>query len=178
MAKPDNPPNYPFSLKMPDGDNRKRLVCDDCGFIHYINPKIVVGAVCTWEDRFLLCRRAIEPRKGYWTIPAGYLEERESTEQGAIREAWEEALADIEPLALLGIYNVPRISQVQIIYKARLRKPEIGAGPESLEVMLCRWDDIPWNDLAFPTVHWALRHYQKTAGCAIFAPDTNPPETV
>lgn len=173
------PSDYGFSLKVPEGDDRKRHVCDDCGWIHYVNPKIVVGAVCVWDGRFLLCKRAIEPRRGYWTIPAGYLEERESTEDGAMREAREEAGADIELDGLLGVYNIPRISQVQMIYRARLRTPEVAAGSESLAVGLYDWADIPWAALAFPTVRWALDHYREVLGERVFAVRGNPPgETV
>ena len=174
MAGQPTDPTYPFALKVPDGDNRPRMVCSDCGWVHYVNPKVVVGAVCTWEGKFLLCKRAIEPRKGYWTIPAGYLEERESTEHGAIREALEEACADIELLGLLGVYNIPRISQVQLIYKAVLRTPAFAAGEESLEVALYDWADIPWNELAFPSVHWALQHFREVGDMPEFSPRTNP----
>ena len=170
--------SYAFSLKVPPGDDRHRLVCDTCGWVHYINPKIVVGAVCTWDDRLLLCRRAIEPRRGYWTIPAGYLEERESVESGARREAREEAKAEIELDGLLAVYSIPRISQVQIIFRARLPAPEFGAGTESLEVRLFDWAEVPWRDLAFPSVHWALHHHREVAGQTAFAPRTNPPGEV
>jgi len=173
------PSDFGFSLKVPEGDDRTRHVCDDCGWIHYVNPKIVVGAVCSYGDKILLCRRAIEPRLGFWTIPAGFLEEHETTEHGAIREAREEAGADIEIDALLGVYNIPRISQVQMIYRARLRSPEIAAGIESQEVALLDRADIPWNELAFPTVRWSLEHYREVAGARVFAARTNPPgETV
>lgn len=164
-----------FSKRVPDGDTHERMVCDSCGWIHYVNPKVVVGAVCTWEGKLLLCRRAIEPRLGYWTIPAGYLEERETTEQGAAREAQEEACADIEIEALLAVYNIPRISQVQIIYRAQLRSPDVAAGEESEEVGFYDWDEIPWDELAFPSVHWALKHHREVDGQAVFAPFGNPP---
>jgi ADP-ribose pyrophosphatase YjhB (NUDIX family) len=169
------PRSQSFSWQVPDGDTSKRQVCDDCGWIHYDNPKIVVGAVCTWGDKFLLCRRAIEPRSGYWTIPAGYLEENESTEQGAAREAYEEAEAKIEIDTLLGIYNIPRISQVQLIYRATLVSDKIGPGLESLEVGFFDWDTIPWDNLAFPTVVWSLNHFKEVEGRDGFAPFTNPP---
>ncbi len=164
-----------FSKKVPTGDNRPRLVCDECGFVQYVNPKVVVGAVCTWEDRILLCRRAIEPRRGHWTIPAGFLEESESVEDGARREAWEEARAELDLEGLLGLYSVPRISQVQIIFRARLRSPDVAAGEESLEVRLFAWDEIPWDDLAFPSVRWALAHHGEARGQATFAARSNPP---
>ncbi len=163
-----------FSRRIPDGDNRPRSVCDRCGFVHYTNPKIVVGSVPIWRDTVLLCRRAIEPRRNFWTLPAGYLEEHETTEAGARREAEEEACADIAIEALLAVYNVPRISQVQLIYKARLRSPDVAPGIESLEVGLFRWDEIPWAELAFPSVRWALDHYRQVKEKAVFAPFTNP----
>jgi ADP-ribose pyrophosphatase YjhB (NUDIX family) len=163
-----------FTRQVPQGDNRERLVCGDCGFINYVNPKIVVGAVVTWEKRFLLCRRAIEPRRGFWTIPAGFLEEHETTEAGARREAQEEAMADIRIDGLLGVYNIARISQVQLIYRATLRTPDFGAGEESLDAALFDWGEIPWDDLAFPSVLWALNHHREVAGQPVFAPRTNP----
>jgi ADP-ribose pyrophosphatase YjhB (NUDIX family) len=167
---PDN-----FSHRVPDGDNRPRLVCDSCGFVSYQNPKVVVGAVCTVGELILLCRRAIEPRRGYWTLPAGYMEVHETTMAGAAREAWEEACARIEIESLLAVYNVPRISQVQVIYRARLLSPDVAAGPESEEVRLFRWDEIPWDDLAFPSVRWALNHYREVRDQPVFAARTNPP---
>lgn len=149
----------PNLLKVPDGDTRERKVCAECGFIAYENPKIVVGAVCRWEERILLCRRAIEPRAGFWTLPAGYLELNEATPEGAAREAWEEACARIAIEGLLAVYDIPRLSQVQLIYRAELVSPEIAPGPESLEVRLFAWDEIPWQELAFPSVTWALEQY-------------------
>ena len=149
---------------VPPGEDRERLMCPDCGYIAYQNPLIVVGAVATWEDgRILLCRRAIEPRKGFWTLPAGFMEERESTREGAAREAWEEARARIEIDHLLAIYDIPRISQVQMIFRARLLSPDVEPGPESLEVGLFAWDEIPWGELAFPTVVWALREHREVS---------------
>lgn len=173
---PNQPPNAagPSVRAIPEGDDRERLVCPDCGFVNYENPKVVVGAVCAWEDRILMCRRAIPPRIGHWTLPAGYMEQNETTEAGAAREAWEEARARIEIDALLAVYNIPRISQVQIIYRARLASPDVSAGPESQEVGLFAWDDIPWHDIAFPSVHWALNHFAELRGETLFAPRTNP----
>ncbi|MDX6750242.1 NUDIX hydrolase [Geminicoccaceae bacterium 1502E] len=147
----------PVGRAIPPDDERERFVCGSCGAIHYHNPKIVVGAVCTWRDRLLLCRRAIEPRSGFWTIPAGYMELGETAEEGAAREAWEEARARIAIEELLAVYSVKRIDQVQLLYRARLLDPEVAAGPESREVRLVGWNEIPWETLAFPTVHWALR---------------------
>jgi ADP-ribose pyrophosphatase YjhB (NUDIX family) len=153
-------------LRVPAGDDRARSVCPACGTIHYVNPKIVVGSVCTIGERLLLCRRAIEPRRGFWTIPAGYLELGESAEAGALREAWEEARARIELEGLLAVYSVERIGQVQLLYKARLLHEDVAAGPESLEVQLVGWEEIPWEDLAFPTVRWILEHARGQLGQA------------
>lgn len=163
-----------FTRRSVEGDDHQRLVCDSCGFIDYENPKIVVGSVVEAGSKIMLCRRAIEPRRGFWTIPAGFLEEHETTEDGARREAMEEANARIELRALLAVYNVPRISQVQLIYIARLADPAFSPGPESEEVALFDWDDIPWQALAFPSVHWALHHYAAVKDKALFAPFTNP----
>jgi ADP-ribose pyrophosphatase YjhB (NUDIX family) len=169
-----------FTRRVPEGDDRRRLVCDSCGFIQYENPQIVVGSVACWGDRILLCRRAIAPREGYWTLPAGYLELGESAEAGAIREAWEEARAELEIDQLLAVYSITRISQVQLIYRARLKTPAVEPGLESLEVGLFRLDEIPEDQIAFPSVHWALRDYRETLEQAIFAPRGNPagPEPV
>lgn len=165
-----------FKREVPSGDDVERSVCASCGFIDYQNPKIVVGSVARWEDKILLCKRAIEPRKGYWTLPAGYMELGETAEEGALREAWEEARARLELDRLLAVYSVPRISQVQLMFRARLTTPDIAAGPESEQVALYDWDDLPWADLAFPTVGWALRHYRETEGRSDFAPFSNPVE--
>ena len=149
-------------------------MCDECGYIQYDNPKIVVGAVAAREGRILLCRRAIEPRSGYWTIPAGYLELNESSEQGALREAREEACAELCLNGLLAVYNILRISQVQLIYRAELLSAEIAAGEESAEVGLFAPADIPWHDLAFPSVRWALTQYAEIKDKTNFTPFTNP----
>jgi ADP-ribose pyrophosphatase YjhB (NUDIX family) len=169
--------------KVPDGDDRPRHVCPACGTIHYHNPKIVVGSVCTLGERLLLCRRAIEPRKGFWTIPAGYLELGESAEAGALREAWEEARARIELEGLMAVYSVERIGQVQLLYRARLLHEDVAAGPESLEVLLATWDEIPWDELAFPTVRWILEHARSLRGhagplVAVGNPGARQPEPV
>jgi ADP-ribose pyrophosphatase YjhB (NUDIX family) len=176
--RPPPPPPPPFQRAIPDGDDRERLVCAECGFILYDNPKIVVGSVARWGDKILMCRRAIEPRKGFWTLPAGYLELNETTQAGAEREAWEEARAKIAIESLLAIYNITRLSQVQLIYRARLIDPAVSAGPESLEVALFGWDDIPWDDIAFPSVRWALTHEREAQASGDLTPRTNPtPET-
>ena len=156
----------PSARVIPDGDDRPRLTCLDCGYIAYENPKIVVGAVCTWQDKILLCKRAIEPRVGYWTIPAGYLELNETFAEGAAREAWEEAQTQINITGVLGIYEIPRISQVYVIHSAELATPEFSPGPESQDVKLVEWSDIPWDALAFPSVTWALKHFRAGEGIA------------
>ncbi|MBL6786846.1 MAG: NUDIX hydrolase [PS1 clade bacterium] len=163
-----------FSKRVPDGDAFTRNICDHCGLINYENPKIVAGVVAVWEDKILMCKRAIEPRIGFWTLPAGFMENRETIAEGAAREAHEEACADVEIDALLGVYNVARISQVQIFYRAKLKSPDIAVGPESAEVELFSWDEIPWDSLAFPSVYWALHHFQETNDQALFAPFSEP----
>jgi ADP-ribose pyrophosphatase YjhB (NUDIX family) len=150
------------------------MICPDCGFIQYDNPKIVVGSVVRAGDRILMCRRAINPRRGFWTLPAGYLELNESPIAGAQREAWEEARARIAIDALLAVYDVPRISQVQLIWRATLVDPAIAAGPESLDVRLFAWDEIPWDEIAFPTVRWALRDAAEIGLRPDFAARRNP----
>jgi ADP-ribose pyrophosphatase YjhB (NUDIX family) len=164
-----------FGRRIPPGDDRERLVCDACGFVDYENPKIVVGSVVRVGDGVLLCRRAIEPRHGFWTLPAGFMELHETVEEAALREAWEEARARLRITALLAVYSIPRISQVQIMHLAELVEPGFAAGPESLEVRAFGWGDIPWNELAFPSVHWALTQARQVWDTTLFAPFTNPP---
>ena len=164
-----------FIREIPDGDNRERMVCRDCGHIDYQNPKIVAGSVVVHDGKILLCRRAIEPRHGYWTLPAGYMELGETVEDGARREAREEAEADITLDGILAIYSISRIGQVQIMFRARFAgAPSFAAGEESLEVGLFAWDDIPWDQLAFPTVRWALDAWRANPGGALGAPAGNP----
>ena len=151
-----------------------RSVCDHCAHIVYENPKIVVGSVVLHDGKVLLCRRAIEPRKGYWTVPAGYMELNETPEEGAIREAREEANATLSLGGLLAIYTIKHLSQVQMIYRASLASPEFSAGPESLDVQLFSFDDIPWGDIAFPTVHWMLADIQKVLAGETSLPFGNP----
>ena len=161
-------------MRVPEDDDRERAVCDHCGHIQYQNPKIVVGSVVHHDGKILLCKRAIEPRRGFWTLPAGYLELHETAEDGARREAREEALAQIDIVSMLAVYAIPRISQIQLMYRARLADPEIGVGPESLEAGLFRWEDIPWPELAFPSVFWALTQDRDAPWDRPFAPFTNP----
>jgi ADP-ribose pyrophosphatase YjhB (NUDIX family) len=168
-------PKGNFTRTIPEGEDRERLVCVDCGFINYENPKIVVGSVVREGGKILLCRRAINPRKGYWTLPAGFMEQHETAMEGAMREAFEEANAKIAIDALLAVYSIPRLSQVQLIYRAHLAAPGIAAGPESEEVGFFAFEEIPWKDLAFPSVHWALGHDREVGDRTGFAPFVNPP---
>ncbi len=149
----------PVSLVIPPDDTRLRHVCGHCGIVHYQNPKMVVGSIPFWHagDSVLLCRRAIEPRYGYWTLPAGFMENSETTEEAASRETMEEAGARIELQGLFSLLNVPHVHQVHLFYRARLLDLDYLAGTESLEVKLFREDDIPWDELAFPTVSQTLR---------------------
>ncbi len=165
-----------FVKLIPEGDNRERLVCPDCGHVDYQNPKVVVGSVVAHDDLVLLCRRAIEPRRGFWTLPAGYLELGETIEQGARREAQEEAEAAILLDGVLALYSVSRIGQVQVMFRARFAgPPAFAAGPESLEVALFAWADIPWPEIAFPTVRWALEAWRANPAGPLGAPAGNPP---
>lgn len=162
--------------RVPELDDRERHVCATCETVHYSNPKVIVGSVCTLGEQLLLCRRAIEPSRGLWTIPAGYLELGETAEEGAVREAWEEARATIAIEGLIAVYSLKRIDQVQLLYRANLADSNVRAGPESLEVMLIGWDAIPWKELAFPSVHWVLRRAMELRGRnAPFVPAGNPP---
>ena len=174
-SDPDNAGLKPtFHRSIPPMDDVERDVCSHCGYVAYQNPKIVAGSVARASDgRILMCRRAIEPRRGFWTLPAGYLELNESPEQGALREAREEANAELALGPLLGVYTVHRLSQVQLIFRATLLN-EPRAGPESLEVALFAPEDIPTDDLAFPTVHWALQHDFAVESGAISGPSFNP----
>lgn len=165
----------PRESRIPEGDDRERLVCPECGFIEYANPKIVVGSVARWQDKILMCRRNIHPRKGFWTLPAGYLELGEAAPAGALREAWEEARARIELDGLLAVYNIPRLSQVQLIYRARLLSDAVSPGPESQEVALFAWNELPWEEIAFPSVRWALGHHREIGEAAEFTARGNPP---
>lgn len=147
-------------ITIPEGDNRQRHVCTACGEIQYQNPKIVTGCIPVCGNRILLCKRAIDPRMGYWTIPAGFMENDETLEQGAIRETWEEAMAKVTDLQLYQIFDVPRINQVYILYRANLAEPgNFGAGPESLEVQLVPLDAIPWDEMAFLVIRKTLERY-------------------
>ena len=149
----------PVEVRIPEGDERERFVCPACDTIHYQNPNIVTGCIPEWRDQILLCRRAIEPRHGLWTLPAGFMENGETTQQGAARETWEEARAHIEVGELYSLFNLPRINQVYMLFRARLLDTDFGPGPESLEVRLFREDEIPWDEMAFPVVTKTLELY-------------------
>jgi ADP-ribose pyrophosphatase YjhB (NUDIX family) len=143
----------------PPGDSLPRHVCSVCGHIQYENPRLVVGCVAEWEGRILLCRRAIEPRYGYWTLPAGFMENGESTAQGAIRETHEEAGAKVSIDAPFALISIPHINQVHLFYRGRLESPEYAAGDESLAVTLLDPAEIPWGELAFRSVALCLERY-------------------
>jgi len=149
----------PVTLKVPPGDTLPRHVCDACHMIHYQNPRLVVGCIAEWEDRILLCRRGIEPRYGMWTVPAGYMENGETTFEGAMRETLEEASARVEIGPLYALYNIPHISQVYVLFRARLLHSDVKPGLETLEARLFPESDIPWESIAFATVRNTLRHY-------------------
>ncbi len=145
--------------KVPEGDNLPRFVCENCHIIHYQNPKIVAGCVPVWEDKVLLCKRAIEPRYGFWTLPAGFMENKETVEQAAARETWEEAKANIDQLSLYVVISLPYISQVYIMFLAQLRDLTFASGTESLDVQLFTQSEVPWDELAFPVIHSTLTYY-------------------
>ena len=145
--------------RIPDGEDRERDVCPACHTIHYVNPKIICGCIPTVGDKVLLCKPAIEPRYGKWTLPAGFMENRETTEEGAAREMWEEAEAKGVDMSLYRIFDVPHISQVYVFYRCEVLDGDFGAGPESLESRLYSEDEIPWDELAFPVVIEMLRGF-------------------
>ena len=149
----------PIAQRVPPGDSVPRYLCDACGSIHYQNPKMVLGCLPEWESRLLLCRRAIEPRYGYWTLPAGFMENGESTGQGAARETLEEAGARVELLAPFSMISVPYVNQVHVFFRARLLDLDFNPGEESLEVALFEEAQVPWKDIAFRTVGLTLKHW-------------------
>ena len=156
-----------IELKVPPGDDRVRHVCALCGMIHYQNPKVVAGCLVEWQGQVLLCKRAIEPRRDLWTLPAGFLENGETVPQGAQRETWEEARARVDVLELYTLISLPHINQIYIIFRARLLDLNFSPGVESLDVRLFSEADIPWSALAFRTIHYTLQHYfaDRKAGC-------------
>ncbi len=146
-------------FRIPPGDQLPRHICVSCGTIHYDNPRIVVGCVPDYQGKILLCRRGIEPRRGFWTVPAGFMENGETLQQGAARETWEEALAKVEIGSLLSIVHVLHAHQVHVFFRAILKEPVFGAGAESLEATLVDPKDIPWSDIAFPSTVYSLERY-------------------
>ena len=149
----------PVELRQLPNDNRTRHVCISCGEVHYQNPKLIVGAIPEWQDKILLCRRAIEPRHGLWTLPAGFMENGETTVEAASRETLEEANAQVEIGELYSLYNLPYINQVHLLFRAKLLNLDFSPGVESLEVQLFSEQDIPWSTLAFRPVYSTLQHY-------------------
>ena len=150
-----------INRKIPENDHVRRDVCQDCGHIFYQNPLIVAGCIVEHEDSILLCRRDIEPRLGFWTIPGGFMELDETTAQGAARETYEEALAEVEITRLHGVYNIPRVNQVYFVYRGQLKGAEFGVTYESSEVALFKKDEIPWDEMAFGVIKQTLSHYYK-----------------
>jgi ADP-ribose pyrophosphatase YjhB (NUDIX family) len=146
-------------IATPPGDHLPRRLCPACDAVHYENPRLVVGCVPEHDGRILICRRAIEPRCGYWTVPAGFMENGETLEAGAARECHEEALAKVAIGSLLALVNIPEAQQVHVFFRARLTTSAFGAGEESLEAMLVDAADIPWEEIAFPSTRFALEHY-------------------
>ena len=148
-----------LTYTVPAGDNRERHVCNDCDTIHYINPRIVTGCLPIWQDRVLLCRRAIEPRRGYWTLPAGFLENGETIAAGAARETAEEANARVADLELYTVFSLPHISQAYMFFRANLCDLDFSSGEESLDVRLFTEQEVPWDNLAFPVITQSLQFY-------------------
>ncbi len=149
----------PIHLEIPEGDDRKRHVCSQCGKIHYQNPKVIAGCILEWEEKILLCRRAIEPKYGLWTLPAGFMEMGETLEQAARRETLEEACAEVDYLALHTIISLPQLSQVYVFFRGKIKEGCFAPGEESLETRLFPEPEIPWQELAFETVTRALKSF-------------------
>ncbi len=149
----------PVVVRVPPGETLPRHVCEHCLTIHYQNPKVVAGCIPEWGDRILLCRRAIEPRTGFWTFPAGFMELGESTEQAAARETREEAQVDVEITALYALFTLVPVNQVYVVFRGAMRTPDFAVSSESSEIQLVHPDEIPWSELAFPVVHEILHRY-------------------
>ena len=151
----------PVIQRIPEGDSRPRYVCDHCQTIHYQNPNIVAGVLPVWGSQVLLCRRAIEPRRGFWTLPAGFMENGETLDQAARRETVEEACARVGTMALYQLFDLPHINQVHVFFRAELADLDFDIGVESLEVRLFDEHEIPWGELAFRTVTRTLECYYR-----------------
>ncbi|WP_257283877.1 NUDIX hydrolase [Endozoicomonas sp. SESOKO1] len=165
--------------KVPEGDHRLRDVCDYCQTIHYQNPRVITGCLPVYRDKVLMCKRAIEPRKGFWTLPGGFMELGETIEEGAARETREEACADVTIESLYTLFNVVHVGQLSAFFLARLERPDYAPGEESLEVALFAEDEIPWDQLAFSTIGRTLRHYFADRQEGVFPMRleyVNPPE--
>lgn len=156
-----------LSHRVPPGDTLPRFVCDNCGEIHYVNPKLIVGAIPVWQGQVLLCRRAIEPRYGLWTLPAGFMELGETTAAGACRETREEACASVKLKGLYCLVNIPHISQVHLFYRSELENTNFAPGDETLETRLFSESDLPWDALAFRSVTQTLKRFfeDRRQGC-------------
>jgi ADP-ribose pyrophosphatase YjhB (NUDIX family) len=149
----------PVRVAIPEGDHTPRSVCDACNTIHYENPRMIVGCLPRWEDKVLLCKRSNEPRSGKWTLPAGFLENGESVEAGALRETWEEANADVGIVRLLSLYSIPAIGQVYLFFLADLKNLDFHPGVETETTALFKQNEIPWDEIAFPSVRFTLEHF-------------------
>lgn len=150
---------FPLDFRLPPGDHLPRFVCDNCGTIHYQNPRVIVGCLCTWEDKVLLCRRTIEPRSGFWNIPAGFMENGETLEAGALREAYEEAGIDGRMVGLHSVFTIPIVNQVHIHFLTEMKSPYFHLTPESSEIILFKENEIPWDDIAFASSAFSLHRY-------------------
>lgn len=157
-----------ISLLVPDGDDRQRHVCTGCDVIHYQNPRIITGCIPVLDNKVLLCKRAIEPRRGWWTLPAGYLENGETLEEGALRESREEANLTLQLKTLYSVVDIPHIHQVYMIYLADILTDDFGPGSESLETRLFDQGSIPWSELAFPVITWTLKRFFEDLPCGVF----------
>lgn len=167
----------PLVLKIPAGDTLPRHVCEACSTVHYQNPKMVIGCIPEWGDRILLCKRAIEPRHGKWTLPAGFMENGETTAEAALRETLEEANARVELADIYSVFSVRHVNQVHIFYRARLLDLDFGPGTESLEVGLFQEDAVPWDEIAFRTVSTTLRHFyedRRNGGFRVHSGEISP----
>ena len=149
----------PTVIKIPHGDNLPRAVCESCGFIQYENPRVIVGCIAEWEDKILLCKRAIEPRLGYWTLPAGFLENNETSQEGALRETLEEANARATIIAPFSLIDIPHINQIYLLYRAQLANASFSTTFESSEVALFNETTLPWDEIAFAAIKKSLEHY-------------------
>lgn len=152
----------PITIKVPDGDNLPRATCESCNFIQYENPRVIVGCIPEWENKVLLCRRAIEPRLGFWTLPAGFLENNETTQQGALRETKEETNASATIIDAFSLIDIPHINQIYLLYRAKLNDDNFSPTAESSEVALFEEASIPWDDIAFAAIKRSLKQYYKS----------------